>query len=364
MLPSRILRWSVRWLVAAAALPAGYGLYGWVKQLVLGAHADDFRDFYAASWLGVHSGWSALYDLQQQRQAADTLGLAGGWMPYFNPPPLAWLIAPLTALPYQAAYAVWTAVLAAALFGAWLAIAPRTERWTATAHLAVALGLYAVTFSLVLGQVVPMLACAIAIAARLLARGNAIVAGLVLVLIDLKPQVAFLVPLALLASGSGAAFVAWLLPTLVLACLSALQLGHAGIATYADVLLHSSALDQPSLRLDALVPVPHPFAFAASALASVVALATAFRLRALPGAPLGAGILGSLLAAPHLNLQDLTLLVVAAWVMWPARLPVTQAPWLAAGWLAVEAGIGTGVPAVLFEIAALGRLALVRKRPR
>jgi hypothetical protein len=364
MLSSRIPYRPAQWLVAAAVLPAGYGLYRWAAQLFLGPRNDDFRDFYTASWLGVHTGWAALYNLQQQRQAAETLGLAGGWLPYFNPPPLAWLIAPLTALPYRTAYAVWTALLAAALFGAWLAVAPRAGRWTAAAHFCVALALYAVTFSLVLGQVVPLLAAAIAIAAWMLARGNPVVAGLVLTVIDLKPQIAFLVPLALLASGAGAAFVAWLLPTLALAGLSALQLGPAGLAAYADALLHNSALDQPSLRLDALVHLPHPLAYAASALAAVLALVTAFRLRALPGAALGVGILGSLLAAPHLNLQDLTLLVVAAWVMWPARLPLTQAPWLAAGCLAVEAGIGTGIPAVLFEVAALGRLALEGVRLR
>lgn len=352
------------WLAVAASIPAAFGLVRWGVELVAGPRKDDFRDYFVAAWLGRQSGWASLYDIAQQQRAARTLGLDAGWLPYFNPPPLAWLVAPLTYLPFQAGYAAWTGLMAVALVTAWLAIAPRSTPWTGAAHLLVALGLYAVTFSLALGQVVPLLAAAVAVAARFLAGRGAVAAGLVLVVIDLKPQVAFLVPLALLVSGRWVTFVAWLLPTIALAGASLLVLGESGFSAYANALLHASALDQPSLRLDALLPLPRPFGYAASAVAAAVALVVAFRLRALPGAALAAGILGSLLAAPHLNLQDLTLLVVAAWALWPAGLALTRWRWLAAGWLAVELGAGTGIPALIFEVAALARLAREAIRSR
>lgn len=348
----------VAWPLLPAAAFAAVWLVRWVRALAFGPQGDDFRDFYVATRLGLEQGWARVYELSAQHAAAERMHLAQGWMPFFNPPPAAWLLSPFTLLPYRGAYAAWTVLLLAALVAVWAVLAPRSDPWTRAAHGAAALALFPVGFNLVLGQFTPIVALGIALSAACMQRNRPWLAGFALVLIDVKPQIAFLVPVAVLASGAWRPFVGWAVPTAALALISVLALGQTGSMAYADALLHASALDQPSLRLDALLPLGGPARYVLPAAAAVTALAIARRLRHDRRAVYAAGLVGSLLATPHLNAQDLTILVVAAWILWPARRAVTGPAWVTAGWLSVQASIGFGIPAVMFEAAVLGRLAV------
>src|SRR2546430_16396739 len=78
-------------------------------------------------------------------------------LPSLRPPPVAWLTAPLTPLPYWVAYWVWTAVNFVALAGAlvWASRKSGFERWL---YAAGALAPWWVVHALNLGQVAPLVA--------------------------------------------------------------------------------------------------------------------------------------------------------------------------------------------------------------
>src|SRR5207302_3922618 len=145
-------------------------------------------------------------------------------------PPMAWLAAPLTALPYDTTYLIWTCVCAVALAVAVVLLAP--NRRTAAIGLAVALALFPTLFALYLGQAGVFVLLAIAAAWRLQRAGHEIWAGVALSLMLVKPQMALVLPLALLASGRVRLFAGWLVPTVALAALSVATLGERGVAQY------------------------------------------------------------------------------------------------------------------------------------
>src|SRR5258708_19003063 len=114
-------------------------------------------------------------------------------------PPLAWLVTPLLVLPVVAALVVWTLLLLAALTWTWYLLAPGT-RFARAAHLALLLGVFPVAFGIMVGQPGAWVAAAVATAWWLMRHDRPVWAGVVLSLIVLKPQLAFLVPLCLLVS--------------------------------------------------------------------------------------------------------------------------------------------------------------------
>src|SRR5260370_7558131 len=63
---------------------------------------NDFRLMYGAALTGLHQGYSHLYDLAAQKQAVEGPGAGFYWSPFLNPPPLVWLVTPLTILPFTA----------------------------------------------------------------------------------------------------------------------------------------------------------------------------------------------------------------------------------------------------------------------
>src|SRR5260370_9969977 len=120
---------------------------------------NDFRLMYGAALTGLHQGYSHLYDLAAQKQAVEGLGAGFYWSPFLNPPPLVWLVTPLTILPFTAALFVWTALLLGALVLAWYLAAPGS-RLTRAAHLAMLLGSFPVASVLMVGQPFALIAAA------------------------------------------------------------------------------------------------------------------------------------------------------------------------------------------------------------
>jgi hypothetical protein len=78
----------------------------------------DFPAFYTGGWLVGHGEYTKLYDLQRQAQIQSVV-LPGfeGVSAYLNPPHYALLMTPLSFLPYSAAFAVWTLLMASAFAG-------------------------------------------------------------------------------------------------------------------------------------------------------------------------------------------------------------------------------------------------------
>jgi len=78
--------------------------------------------YYAAATIGLNHGWQSIYDLRLQQEALDALGSRiqiAELARFISPPPVAWLAVPLTLLPFQVAYEVWSALLLAALVWTW-----------------------------------------------------------------------------------------------------------------------------------------------------------------------------------------------------------------------------------------------------
>jgi hypothetical protein len=84
----------------------------------------DFRLPYAAAQIGLRDGWSHMYDPLVQRATVLALGHSDLFQTYINLPPWAFLVAPLTVIPYAAGYGIWVALMVACLVAAALLAAP------------------------------------------------------------------------------------------------------------------------------------------------------------------------------------------------------------------------------------------------
>src|SRR6266568_7566427 len=113
---------------ATAALFAIFDLYQWALAYAGDRFHNDFTFYFAAARIGLTHGWGSIYDLALQQAQLDAMGsriTIAQLARYISPPPVAWSALPFTALPYEVAYWVWSALLLAALAAAsWLASPP------------------------------------------------------------------------------------------------------------------------------------------------------------------------------------------------------------------------------------------------
>src|SRR5438128_12273651 len=86
------------------------------------------------------------------------------------------------------------------------------------------------------GQPGALVAAAVATAWWLIRAERSLAAGVVLSLLVLKPQLALLVPVALLAAGYRTTFASWLVASAVIGVVARVMLGGGGMARYRDVL--------------------------------------------------------------------------------------------------------------------------------
>jgi hypothetical protein len=281
----------------------------------------------------------------------------GRVMPFANPPLLAWLVVPLTVLPAAAALAIWVALLAGALLVTWWLLAP--GRWPERVfYLILAVGLYPFVEALKLGQVTPLIVVAIAASFRLWQSGSPGWAGLALAPLALKPQVALLLPFALLAAREWRLVASWAMATAVLATVCVAVLGLDGLREYSQALQLVRTLPElPSLTLFAQLDGGVAGALAAL-VAAVIALATAWRgARIASELPWIAGVLGSVLAVPYINRYDASVLVVAGWLVLRSQLPLAFKLGLLAAYLPLEVANTHPSWLVAFECAYLACLA-------
>ncbi len=278
--------------------------------------ALDFAYYYVGARIGLDHGWSRIYDLGLQRTYFNSLrpSDAFDWRRYFiSPPPVAWLVAPLARLPLDAAYWIWTAV-AGALFlsGAWLA-AP--GRWLEKAILvALGAGLYPVLISFQAGQVTTLVGAAVLLAWWLLRAGREQAAGALLMVLVLKPQVALLVPMALLASGRRRLFVTWLAGVALVTIAALLSLGVGGTGDLLAALAQESGRPaNTAWTLAVLLPIGAEIVvgLAAGLVAMVVARSAD---RPCPEVAIVAGCLATLLVFPYHNASDYMIVAVAGWL--------------------------------------------------
>jgi hypothetical protein len=350
--PLRRADWPALAVTAVAGILAGRNLIAIAHFIQRRPLEGDFALYYVFARIGLHHGWGSLYDLNAQRQEWHALGPTL-FYPEIYTPPVAWLVAPLAVLPFSVAIVLWTMLLVVALAGTWWLCVP-TYRWPVRGmHFAIAGALPAVAFGLLLGQVVVVVAAAVAGSWWLMQRGRPFTAGLVLSLIALKPQLAFLVPLAVLAGGRSRMFLGWLSGSAGILAFCVLTLGPNGLATY------GSRLYQATQSLDSfVVPVRLTLAgwlgqglpaHAAQLAVTVITLTVCWRRRAGgPEFPIAVGVTASLLVTPFVHAQDLAMLLPATWLS------------LRSGWRPFERALGlTGYLASLLLFTPLPLLILV-----
>lgn len=333
----------------------------WVEWLPRNGLSNDFVLYYRTEALiGLHRGWSHIYELAAAA-------------PYFTPytrMPLgsatrpgvpvidAWAALPFALLPPWPGYILWAACGAALFLLTWWLAAPGKGA-VKLAHLLLLVAIFPPAFSIQLGQIVPFALFPVALSWWLLRRDRPVAAGLVLSLVALKPQIGFLVPLALLFCAPRRAFGAWLLATAALALASIVVVGAAG--TWDLLRIMAGAVgDRGGLALGLTAG---PAGYLLSAAAAAAALLAAWRWRRQgPEVPFAAALAGSLLAAPYIHNPDLAALLLAAWLYLRTSPGLGPRLWLGFGLIAVEVEyrpVGP-IPAQVFMAGWLLILAALR----
>jgi hypothetical protein len=325
-------------------------------------YAADFYLYYLAAQLVRAHGWSHLYDPNLFLPALHAT--SGRYMPYLNPPPVAALVLPLTFLAYRVALVIWMALGTAALVFAWRLAAPG-RGLVRVAHLTMVLGLFPVAFGLWLGQATFLVVGAVALCWWLLKQGRQGWAGIALAVLAVKPQTALLVPFALLLAGYRRAFFSWAATTLALAAGSLIAIGPEGLRYFRDSVAVVYGI--PHLQMHTLASVigPGPLAVLASVMAGGLALFAAWRARGgAPEFPMTVGLVGSLLITPYLNVYDLTLGLLGAWLLLRTEPPRWQKILLLVGFIPFEFAMLGAAPVVAFECVWLVSLLALSSRYR
>ena len=351
---------------AAAALFAVFDLYQWALAYRGDRFHNDFTFYFAAARIGLAHGWSHIYDLGLQQAELDALGSGikiAELARYISPPPVAWIALPFTAIPYEPAYLAWSALLVIALVLVWRLAAPAEGR-ARVIYLLAAVGWLPVIYGLQLGQPGLFVALGVAASYALLRSGRQFVAGLALSAAILKPQLAFLVPLALLASRRDRAFLGSVVGLGIAGALSALALGFDGIAAYMARLNFASSV--PVNRELTLAYVLGDAARPAQIFVAAFAMLLVYRLRNRgPEWPYVCALVGGTLATPYVHLDDLAMLGLAAWLVLRTETPAWTWIYLLLGALVIEGEpIWGPLPVLMLEVSAVALLGALAVSPR
>jgi hypothetical protein len=355
---------GLAWLLVLIAAITGW----WVFQPILHDPTDnDLTLVYIGARIGLEHGWSHIYSLQLQHQLFAQLrpdAQFGDGERFLSPPPLAWIVAPLTALGAAGAFYAWTAMSLVALLAAWWLAAPG-EDWTRSLWLLGALAWYPVLYSLSLGQPAMIVVLAVAASWKLADAGKPYLAGAVLGLSAVKPQLALALPVVLLVAGRWRIAAGWGVTVAILAGLSAIIIGAQGIGDYRSLMAEAQSVTNNRYFTLAYILGPGALSYVAAAVVVVVGLVGAYLNRA-AGLPrlFALGLLITTLSATYWHLQDFTILVVAAWLFWRETPPTWQRAWLLVVALAGELAWPVSPLPILIAVAVWLAFLAVPSQPR
>jgi hypothetical protein len=287
----------------------------------------DFIAFWSAAWLALQGRPEAAFDWQAlaaAHQAAVPALRPFTLFLWHYPPTFLLLVLPLGFLPYLAALGVFLAGSITAWAALIRRIVPDRSYWIAAA--AMPAGLVNVFH----GQN-GFLTATIAGFALLLLDTQPVVAGVLIGLMAIKPHLAILFPIALVASGNWRAFIAAAVTATLFSLTSVAAFGWETLAAFIhDMPSAGNLIDQGFLPWG-MMPSPYVFALAlgaphsvawalqgAGALAAMAGVWVAWRSPTAPFAARAAVLMtGALLISPYIFYYDMT---------WAG---------LAVGWLAV-----------------------------
>lgn len=346
----------------------------------------DFLTHYAEGKLVLAGGFGQLYDpaLQQQAQYA-VAGPDYGYTSVYLLPPIASIIfAPFAMLPYLPAAILWAvcsiALIAASVRTIW-EISPLRGRESAFLPAVAIAGSFPFAMNLLTGNNAALWLAIYAFGLRALFGGREVVAGIILGLGALKPQLFLAVPVLLLAQRRWRTFGAWAATSATLAVASFLMVGIDGAKQYVSFLAsdrYESAVAvantwrMPSLPalIRSIEPEGGNLVVYAVILGALILLAWCIRRASLPLAASAAVIVG-VLVDPHVFAYDALVLVVPI-LIWAVTRPggaprgVLPAFWLL-GWAMLfvtypPPGSLAAIPWAVLPLTVLGAAALHRAR--
>lgn len=358
--------WSRRARVAVLAALGNLTLFNAYQVLHSPTRWPDFAYFYSFARAGLTYGDPRMYEPAIQRAAVDVLFAGSPLLVVVNPPPLAWLLTPLTLIPYPVALWIWTASMIAALAVSALLLAPPDRYWRVL-FTASWLGFLPAYLLFVSAPLAPLVVLSLVLAWKLINHEREVAAGLVLAIGLLKPTLAILVPFALLAAGHRRLFISWLAAAAVLVLASAAALGVNGIRSY--IALSTSFAANPYYLRWSLVPLLGDGIswLVAVALLAAATMLVAWRVRHnCTEHVIAIGVMGSVLINHHMTPGDLMMLLAPIWLLLrnPAgalRNALLGTTWLAA-WLALIFPILALLVAAAMPIALLARSFRPRRR--
>ena len=288
-----------------------------IQESLRGHVALDYRYPFSAGRIGMASGWDRIYAFSEQRHLW-TNYWHDAFKPFINPPPVAWVGAPIAMLPWPVAAATWTIGGCALVLLAVLLAAPRDLRHQ------LGYALVAVAFTPIVGavrdgQMVLLVAFGIILGVRLLESGHRVFAGFAFAMIGVKPHLALVVPLALALAGQWRTLAVLLSTGAVLAGASALSVGPTGVHDYVALLQWATTFDVQRQRSPMWLAGPGGVAVLESLTVLAVAAALFVLRRSGLRVLLGVACVGSLLISPYTNVGDLTLIVLPAWLLYNGR---------------------------------------------
>lgn len=364
--PTSLTRRPPLWLASAAVVAgwaAAYDMVVWFVQFVRQPIHPDFRIFYVAAEAGLRYGWSSIYDVSVLRSLSTSFPagqtVINSALPFIHPPLVAWLIAPLTALPVAPAYAVWCALLFGALVWAWYIAAPFAGLGKLTLLFA-ALAIWPVLDAFYFGQPSTLQLALLATAWWLCVKERPLAAGAALAFATaLKPHTMILLPLALAASGRYRPFLGWAAVCGALAAGFAINLGPSGLNHWWQALVYGQTDPGQTRFTLAYVFGSGPVSFGLEALQGAAALVIARRRRADLNIVFAVGLVGSLAFAFHLHSYDYIELILAAWLVLRSAPPLWHRVWLLAGVGSMVAmDLGQPIPQLAWDACWLAILGL------
>src|SRR5207249_67382 len=116
--------------------------------------------------VGLQTGWSYIYDQTLVTIAQVEMPTRVWSQPYLSPPPVAWMVAPLTPLPYPIAFGIW-AFMILAVYVAALAWATNYRGFPRVLVVAAAVAPWYVISAVHVGQVAPLIAAGLVLRAAI-----------------------------------------------------------------------------------------------------------------------------------------------------------------------------------------------------
>ena len=317
----RVRLYAGAMLVTHLAVLVGFVLLDLLGERTTPFSGNDFRVFWAASRLGLDGHGLDAYDIGRlfplQQSVAPGLAEAKPWQHWFYPPPFLLAVLPLALLPYFLSFLVFNAAGLCLFLRVLRSIIPHR-----TAPL-VALAAPAILFTVANGQNSLFTASLAGLALILLERRPAL-AGVLIGLLAIKPHLALLFAVALVAGRAWRTLYWAALTALGLLGVSVLVSSPQSMLTFfSQVQVAKSFAEQGLMPMEKMPTVfaamrllglgigAANWVHAAVALAAAGAVGWLWARPAPPYLRKAALVLGSLLVSPHLFDYDLV------WLAWP-----------------------------------------------